>query len=44
MITEIDHVQLAMPIGGEDAARKFYHDVPGDSETGSNSFLNNRRP
>lgn len=24
MITEVDHVQLAMPAGGEDAARAFY--------------------
>jgi catechol 2,3-dioxygenase-like lactoylglutathione lyase family enzyme len=26
-IVAIDHVQLAMPPGGEDAARRFYRDV-----------------
>jgi catechol 2,3-dioxygenase-like lactoylglutathione lyase family enzyme len=25
----IDHVQIAMPPGGEDAARKFYRDIMG---------------
>ncbi len=29
----IDHVQLAMPPGGEDTARRFYHDVLGLTET-----------
>ena len=29
MITGIDHVQLAMPVGGEDAARGFYAGVLG---------------
>jgi catechol 2,3-dioxygenase-like lactoylglutathione lyase family enzyme len=28
-ITAIDHVQLAMPAGGEDAARGFYRDLLG---------------
>jgi len=29
VITAIDHVQLSMPAGGEDAARTFYDDVLG---------------
>lgn len=33
MITEIDHVQLAMPAGGEDQARRFYCDILGFEET-----------
>ena len=33
MITEIDHVQLAMPAGGEDDARAFYCGVLGFVET-----------
>lgn len=33
MITDIDHVQLAMPAGGEEAARKFYRDLLGFEET-----------
>jgi len=32
VITGIDHVQLAMPAGGEDAARSFYSGVLGLSE------------
>ncbi len=28
-VTAIDHVQLAMPAGGEDDARRFYSDVLG---------------
>ena len=32
MITGIDHVQLAMPPGGEDAARGYYSGVLGLSE------------
>src|SRR5262249_26438186 len=28
-VTTIDHVQLAMPAGGEDAARRFYRDLLG---------------
>ena len=31
-LTRIDHVQLAMPPGGEDAARVFYRDLLGMSE------------
>ena len=31
-LTRIDHVQLAMPRGGEDAARAFYRDLLGMSE------------
>ena len=27
--TSIDHVQLAMPVGGENAARKFYGEILG---------------
>jgi catechol 2,3-dioxygenase-like lactoylglutathione lyase family enzyme len=32
MLTGIDHVQLAMPAGGEDAARPFYVGLLGLSE------------
>ncbi|NEQ44394.1 MAG: glyoxalase [Leptolyngbya sp. SIOISBB] len=32
MILDIDHVQLAMPPGGEDVARKFYRDILGLDE------------
>ena len=32
MIVAIDHVQLAMPEGGEDRARAFYHDTLGIPE------------
>lgn len=31
-ITGIDHVQLAMPVGAEDIARKFYNGVLGLAE------------
>ena len=31
-LTRIDHVQLAMPPGGEDAARGFYRDLLGLDE------------
>lgn len=31
-LTRIDHVQLAMPTGGEDAARGFYRDLLGMTE------------
>jgi catechol 2,3-dioxygenase-like lactoylglutathione lyase family enzyme len=30
--TAIDHVQLAMPLGGEEAARQFYRDLLGMAE------------
>jgi catechol 2,3-dioxygenase-like lactoylglutathione lyase family enzyme len=32
-ITRIEHVQLAMPAGGEDRARAFYKEVLGIAET-----------
>ncbi len=32
-IVGLDHVQLAMPAGGEDAARAFYRDLLGLPET-----------
>lgn len=32
-ILRLDHVQLAMPAGGEDAARAFYHGALGIVET-----------
>ena len=32
MILDVDHVQLAMPPGGEDVARKFYRDILGLDE------------
>ncbi|MFP5390177.1 MAG: VOC family protein [Gammaproteobacteria bacterium] len=32
-INGIDHVQIAMPVGAEDAARAFYHGVLGLPET-----------
>ncbi|MEO6349894.1 MAG: VOC family protein [Candidatus Limnocylindrales bacterium] len=31
-VTGLDHVQLAIPVGGEDAARKFYGDLLGLTE------------
>lgn len=31
-IEALDHVQLAMPAGGEDAARRFYHGLLGIPE------------
>jgi catechol 2,3-dioxygenase-like lactoylglutathione lyase family enzyme len=31
-VQRLDHVQLAMPAGGEDRAREFYHDVLGIPE------------
>jgi catechol 2,3-dioxygenase-like lactoylglutathione lyase family enzyme len=33
LIRQIDHVQLAMPPGGEDTARAFYRDLLGLTET-----------
>ena len=32
-VTRIEHVQLAMPAGGEDRARAFYRDILGIAET-----------
>jgi len=29
LVARIDHVQLAIPVGGEERARKFYRDVLG---------------
>ena len=37
-----DHVQLAMPVGGEDQARKFYGDLLGMSEVPKPSELAKR--
>ena len=31
-VEALDHVQLAMPAGGEDAARRFYHGLLGITE------------
>jgi catechol 2,3-dioxygenase-like lactoylglutathione lyase family enzyme len=31
-VQRLDHVQLAMPVGGEDRAREFYHGVLGIPE------------
>ncbi|HEY3813101.1 MAG TPA: VOC family protein [Caulobacteraceae bacterium] len=33
MLSAIDHVQIAIPVGAEDAARPFYRDVLGLTET-----------
>lgn len=41
-ITGIDHVQLAMPAGGEDLARSFYRDVLGLAEQPKPSHLAKR--
>jgi catechol 2,3-dioxygenase-like lactoylglutathione lyase family enzyme len=32
MLRAIDHVQIAIPVGGEDAARPFYRDLLGLTE------------
>ncbi|MDB5430622.1 MAG: glyoxalase [Caulobacter sp.] len=32
MLEAIDHVQIAIPVGGEDAARPFYRDLLGLTE------------
>jgi catechol 2,3-dioxygenase-like lactoylglutathione lyase family enzyme len=39
MITGVDHVQLAMPRGGEDAARAFYGGLLGMSELAKPAVL-----
>ncbi|WP_050475885.1 glyoxalase [Herbaspirillum rhizosphaerae] len=31
-VTAIDHIQLAMPVGGEEAARRFFGDILGMPE------------
>ena len=41
-IVGIDHVQLAMPEGGEDAARRFYRDVLGFDEISKPAALSGR--
>ena len=40
--TAIDHVQLAMPPGGEDAARNFYRDLLGMNEVAKPAELARR--
>jgi catechol 2,3-dioxygenase-like lactoylglutathione lyase family enzyme len=42
MIIGIDHVQLAMPPGGESAAREFYQGLLGISEVSKPSHLAGR--
>jgi catechol 2,3-dioxygenase-like lactoylglutathione lyase family enzyme len=41
-IIALDHVQLAMPEGGEDKARAFYRDLLGLSEVGKPANLASR--
>jgi catechol 2,3-dioxygenase-like lactoylglutathione lyase family enzyme len=41
-VTRIEHVQLAMPAGGEDLARKFYAGILGISETPKPAHLAKR--
>jgi len=41
-IVGIDHVQLAMPAGGEDQARAFYRDVLGFEEVAKPKALSGR--
>jgi catechol 2,3-dioxygenase-like lactoylglutathione lyase family enzyme len=41
-IIGVDHVQLAMPGGGEDLARRFYRDVLGLTEKPKPSHLAKR--
>ncbi len=42
MILDLHHIQLAMPKGGEDAARRFYVDVLGLSEVDKPEALQGR--
>jgi catechol 2,3-dioxygenase-like lactoylglutathione lyase family enzyme len=42
MIDRLDHVQLAMPKGGEEAARRFYVQVLGFSEVDKPDALKGR--
>jgi catechol 2,3-dioxygenase-like lactoylglutathione lyase family enzyme len=42
MLLAIDHVKLAMPVGGEAAARSFYGDVLGLPETSKPPHLAKR--
>ncbi|MGN6392831.1 MAG: VOC family protein [Gemmatimonadales bacterium] len=41
-IVGLDHVQLAMPAGGEDQARAFYHDVLGFEEVAKPEAMRGR--
>jgi len=41
-VTRIEHVQLAMPAGGEDLARNFYAGILGISETPKPAHLAKR--
>lgn len=41
-ILEIDHVQLAIPVGAEETAREFYHGVLGLTETAKPTELAGR--
>ena len=41
-LTRIDHVQLAMPAGGEDRARAFYRDILGLPELAKPAALAGR--
>jgi len=41
-LTRIDHVQLAMPAGGEDQARAFYRDILGLPERAKPASLATR--
>lgn len=41
-ILRLDHVQLAMPAGGEDAARAFYHCALGMVETPKPAYMAKR--
>src|SRR5215203_4977678 len=42
MLIDIDHVQIAMPIGGEELARAFYSGVLGLAEIGKPQALQSR--
>jgi catechol 2,3-dioxygenase-like lactoylglutathione lyase family enzyme len=41
-VTRIEHVQLAMPAGGEDLARRFYEGILGINETPKPAHLAKR--
>ncbi|HEX3395709.1 MAG TPA: hypothetical protein VHS76_03340 [Steroidobacteraceae bacterium] len=41
-VTRIEHVQLAMPAGGEDLARRFYEGILGINETPKPAHLARR--
>jgi catechol 2,3-dioxygenase-like lactoylglutathione lyase family enzyme len=42
-LVQLDHIQLAMPEGGEDAARRFYRDLLGLREVEKPDNLKKRR-